>query len=86
MEALKTQMATDNEAIPVTDFDRAYLAWTTKAGSHGRWRLIASAIPVSGSGRAGEQFVLAPMVMAGDVYGTGRLPLDPPYSFQIWAS
>jgi hypothetical protein len=68
-------------SVTIIDFERASLAWTTMTGSIGRWRIIASALD-----HTGERFVLAPMVMAGDVYGTGRLPLDPPYSFQIWAS
>ena len=67
--------------MTVIDFERACLTWKTKSGSVGRWRVIASA-----TDGTGERFVLAPMVMAGDVYGSGRLPLDPPYSFQIWAS
>ena len=67
--------------MTIIDFERACLAWTTKSGSVGRWRVIAAATDA-----AGDQFVLAPMVMAGDVYGAGRLPLDPPYSFQICAS
>lgn len=33
-----------------------------------------------------ERFVLTAMVMAGDVYGAGSLPLNPPYSFQMVAS
>jgi hypothetical protein len=67
--------------MAVIDFERACLTWITRSGSVGRWRVIASATDVSG-----ERFVLAPMVMAGDVYGAGQLPHDPPYSFQIWAS
>ena len=70
----------------VVDFARASLAWETKSGSHGRWRLIASALIWPEGGGEPEQHVLAPMVMAGDVYGAGRLPLDPAYSYQIIAS
>jgi hypothetical protein len=71
---------------PPLDFERASLAWVTKDNSHGRWRLIAST--ACWSPRAGEynRFVLSPRIMAGDVYGTGKLPLDPPYGFQIVAS
>jgi hypothetical protein len=76
-------------AVPdpaMVDFARARLAWETKSGSHGRWRVIASAlIWPEGSGEP-ERHVLAPMVMAGDVYGAGRLPLDPAYSYQMIAS
>jgi hypothetical protein len=72
--------------LPLIDFHRAYLDWTTTAGSHGRWRVIASAIGCSGEGTLHDRFVLTPLIMAGDVYGTGRLPLDPPYSFQFIGS
>ena len=73
-------------APDVIDFARARLAWETKSGSHGRWRLIASALIWPEGGGEPERHVLAPMVMAGDVYGAGRLPLDPPYSYQMIAS
>jgi hypothetical protein len=71
---------------PPLDFERASLAWTTKDNSHGRWRVIASTscwLPPEGEP---QHFVLSPRIMAGDVYGTGKLPLDPPYGFQIIAS
>ena len=68
------------------DFTRSRLVWTTKAGSSGYWRLIASASLISSTNQALDQFVLAPAVMAGNVYGSGRLLKEPPYSFQIFAS
>jgi len=70
--------------VPPIDFDRAYLSWITKSGIHGRWRLIASASLI----REGsvDRFVLAPMVMAGNLFSSGRLPKDPPYSYQLLAS
>jgi hypothetical protein len=71
---------------PLIDFERAHLAWITKAGSHARFRVIASAVGRPPGQDWQERVVLAPLVMAGDVYGAGRLPLDPPYSFQIFAS
>jgi hypothetical protein len=55
-------------------------------GSRGYWRLIASASLISSTHQTLDQFVLAPAVMAGDVYGKGRLLKEPPYSFQIFAS
>src|SRR5689334_19590300 len=55
------------------DFTRSRLVWTTKAGSNGYWRLIASASLISSTNQTLDQFVLAPAVMAGNVYGSGRL-------------
>ena len=81
------EMPTSNGRYPPPlDFERASLAWVTKNNSHGRWRVIASTS--CWTLRAGERdrFVLSPRVMAGDVYSTGKLPLDPPYGFQIVAS
>lgn len=64
------------------DFARARIAWTTLGGSRGLWRVSAAARREDG----GEAWFLAAGVMAGDVYGQGRLPLDPPFSYQIAAS
>ncbi|MFZ2157237.1 MAG: hypothetical protein WAV72_14105 [Bradyrhizobium sp.] len=77
-----------NKRVPhsVIDFARSRLVWKTKAGSRGYWRLIASASLISPTHQPLDQFVLAPAVMAGDVYGKGRLLKEPPYSFQIFAS
>jgi hypothetical protein len=69
---------------PPVDFSRAYLSWRLKDGTTGQWRVIASAYQ-AGAEEA-DRFVLAPMVMAGNVFGSGRLPKDPPYSFQFLAS
>lgn len=63
------------------DFARARIGWTTHDGSHGSWRVVAAA-----RCEGGEHWYLAAGVMAGDVYGAGRLPLEPPYSFQLIAS
>jgi hypothetical protein len=71
---------------PPLDFERASLTWVTKNNSRGRWRLIASAACWSPQAGEHDRFVLAPKIMAGDVYGAGMLPLDPPYGFQIAAS
>src|SRR5262245_49068696 len=68
--------------MKLIDFDRARIAWTTHDGSHGLWRIIATARRETD----GEVWYLAPGVMAGDVYGQGRLPLKPPYSFQFITS
>jgi hypothetical protein len=64
------------------DFDLARLYWRTRCGSTGAWRVIASAHPAGASDR---RYVLGPQVMAGDVYGMGRLPLHPHYSYQMIA-
>jgi hypothetical protein len=64
----------------ITDFHRARLEWRTADGSHGVWRVAAIAFPANDPEAC---FCLAPLVMAGDVYGRGRLPKDPVYSFQI---
>jgi hypothetical protein len=71
---------------PPLDFERASLAWVTKDNSHGRWRLIASAVRWSPRAGPHDRFVLSPRIMAGDVFGCGKLPRDPPYGFQIVAS
>lgn len=72
------------------DFERACLAWETKSGSHGRshgrWRLLASTLLWPDRQAEPTRHVLAAMVMAGDVYGAGRLPHDPPYSYQMIVS
>ena len=83
---MRTGMTDFSETPPPIDFDRARLTWTTRDGSHGRWRIIASATARQRQGGWRDRVVLAPMVMAGDVYGTGRLPRDPPYSYQFIAS
>jgi hypothetical protein len=70
---------------PLIDFAHAHLAWT-KDESHARSRVIASAICRPPGAGWQARFALAPMIMAGDAYGEGRLPLDPPYSFQMFAS
>src|SRR5687768_14476304 len=72
-----TASMTSNENPPV-DFGRAFLSWRLEDGTTGIWRIIASAHQ-AGSDSA-DRFVLAPMVMAGNVFGSGRLPKDPPYS------
>jgi hypothetical protein len=76
----------DDNLPPLIDFDHAYIAWTTHAESHARFRIVASAVFRPPGKGWQDRFVLAPMVMAGDVYGAGQLPLDPPYSFQFFAS
>jgi hypothetical protein len=75
-----------NDLPPLIDFDRAHIAWITRSESHARFRVIASAACKPPGKGWQDRFVLAPMIMAGDVYGAGRLPLDPPYSFQFFAS
>ena len=77
---------TGNDLPPLLDFERAHIAWTTRSESHARFRVVASAMCRPPGKGWQNRFVLAPMVMAGDVYGAGPLPLDPPYSFQFFAS
>jgi hypothetical protein len=71
----------------VLDFESAKLCWRTQCGSVGRWRIVASAqcLDNGARDRAGERFVVTAVVMAGDVYGKGRLPLSPAYSFRMMA-
>lgn len=76
----------DHSQVPLLDFDRAFMSWITKSAIQGRWRLIASAMSWASQSGWSERTVLAPEVMAGDVFGEGKLPLDPPYRFQILAS
>lgn len=64
------------------DFERARIGWTTRDGSRGSWRVVAAARREDG----GDAWFLAAGVMAGDVYGKGRLPLHPAYSFHFAAS
>lgn len=76
--------AMQNQTVSVIDFARSRLAWTTKAGSRGYWTVAAAATRETPGGA--ERTVLAPVVMAGNVYATGRLPKEPPYSYQIYGS
>ena len=71
---------------PPVDFERASFAWVTRDNSHGRWRLVASTACWSQHAGECDRYVLSPRILAGDVYGAGQLPLDPPYGFQIVAS
>jgi hypothetical protein len=68
--------------MEAVDFERARVSWTTKAGIDGHWRIAATACREASS----DCIVLAPAVMAGDIFGTGRLPRDPPYTFQLVAT
>ena len=68
--------------MKVIDFARARIAWITHDGSHGFWRVAAAARREDGT----EAWYLAPAVMAGDVYGKGRLPMEPAFSYQFITS
>lgn len=68
--------------MQAVDFDRARISWITKAGIDGSWRIIATACP-KGSANC---IYLAPAVMAGEIFGAGHLPHDPPYSYQLVAT
>lgn len=68
--------------MQAVDFERARISWTTKAGIHGTWRIVATACRHDSE----DCIYLAPAVMAGDVFGAGRLPRDPPFSFQLVAT
>lgn len=68
--------------MEAVDFERARISWTTKTGIDGHWRIAATAC------RDGSRdcIALAAAVIAGDVFGTGRLPRDPPYTYQLIAT
>jgi hypothetical protein len=68
--------------MKVIDFARARIAWTTHDGSHGFWRVAAAARREDGE----AVWFLAAGVLAGDVYGEDRLPVEPAYSFQFITS
>src|SRR5690349_1322410 len=73
--------ATGVSMMQVVDFERARISWTTKSGIDGSWRVISTAYRPDS-----EDFIyLAPAVMAGSIFGSDRLPLDPPYSYQLIA-
>jgi hypothetical protein len=72
--------------MQVIDFQNARLNWVTLDGVHGDWTIIGSAERTAHGMASEERYVLAPSVMAGDVFGAGRLPLDPAYSYQVFAS
>jgi hypothetical protein len=76
--------AMQDRTVSVIDFARSRLAWITKTGSRGYWTVAATATRETPG--SAERTVLAPMVMAGNVYSTGRLPKEPPYSYQIYGS
>ena len=69
-------------AVQTIDFERARISWTTKTGIHGSWRVIATACRQDDE----DCLCLAPVVMAGEIFGAGRLPRDPPYSYQLIAT
>ncbi len=75
-----------NDHSTSIDFNHAVLDWETKDTSHGRWRVIALAAKSETASDVEKRFVLTPMVMAGNVYGGGRLPVNPAYSYQFAAS
>jgi hypothetical protein len=70
----------------VIDFQNARLGWLTLDGIQGDWRIIAAAERAGDGIVPDERYGLAPTVMAGDVFGAGRLPLKPAYSYQVFAS
>ncbi len=63
------------------DFARSRISWTTRTGIDGSWRIVA----IAHSQESSDCIYLAPAVMAGKVFGSDRLPLDPVYSFQLIA-
>lgn len=74
--------SSEDSGMEAVDFVRARISWTTKTGINGHWRIAATACR-SGSSNC---IALAPAVMAGDIFGTGRLPRDPSYIYQLIAS
>ena len=65
------------------DFARARISWTLKVdGTNGSWRLIATACRQDSA----DCIYLAPAVMAGKIFGTDRLPIEPAFSYQLVAT
>ncbi len=65
------------------DFSRSRISWTVKAsGINGSWRIIAAACRQGSA----DCIYLAPAVMAGKIFGADRLPIEPPYSYQLFAT
>lgn len=65
------------------DFERSRISWTVRAGGiNGIWRIIATACRQDSA----DCIYLAPAVMAGKIFGADRLPVEPPYSFQLVAT
>ena len=67
--------------MEAVNFERARISWTTKGGIDGSWRVVATACPRNSA----DCIYLAPAVMAGHIFGTDRLPLQPAYSYQLIA-
>jgi hypothetical protein len=68
--------------MKAVDFEKARISWTTKNGTNGYWRIAATACRDGST----DYVALAPAVMAGDIFGAGRLPRDPPYMYQLIAT
>src|SRR5689334_754650 len=69
--------------MEAVDFERARISWRLKGdGTNGTWRVIATAC------RQGSEYCvyLAPAVMAGKIFGEDRLPIYPPFSYQLIAT
>ena len=65
------------------DFERSRISWTLKGDdTNGSWRIIASACRQDST----DCIYLAPAVMAGKIFGTDRLPIEPPFSYQLVAT
>ena len=63
------------------DFDKSFVSWLTKSGSHGRFGIEAH-LGVDQPDGSVENFYLLNKVMAGNVYADDFMPKDPPYSYQ----
>ena len=68
------------------DFDSARLSWVTRDGFYGDWKIIAAATHAGLVADQREDLFLASGVMAGHVFGKDRLPILPPYSYQLFSS
>lgn len=65
------------------DFERSSISWTLKGDDiNGSWRIIATACRQDST----DCIYLAPAVMAGKIFGTDRLPIEPPFSYQLVAT
>src|SRR6476646_3705346 len=68
------------KSMQAVDFERARISWTTKGGGiNGSWRVISTACRKDSA----DCIYLAPAVMAGNIFGTGRLAIDPRFSYKL---
>lgn len=74
------------QSVDCIDFVKAKMDWILKNGTRGSWQIVAAAYPINAKTDAQNAFYLAPVVMAGHLFGPNQLPITPAYSFQLIAS